>query len=114
MSPTLRSTLAFGINNAGDFAGTVMESDGVTQNAFLSLGGTITTFAIPDAGRDPGVSGKRFKSERGLLLRCRRGDSHGYLRASDGTLTYPIDPEGSVGNNPLWQQRFQLGGRTIH
>lgn len=95
--PDASSTLVLGINNAGDFAGTVVASDGVTQSAFLSIGGTITTFAIPGASATLAYQINASNQSMGYYVDADGVTIHGYLRDSDGTLTYPIDPEGSVG-----------------
>src|SRR5215831_7226337 len=42
------TTALLGINNARDFAGTVIPTGGI-QEAFLSIGGTVTEFAVTDA-----------------------------------------------------------------
>jgi len=95
--PDASSTLTLGINNAGDFAGTMVASDGVTQSAFLSVGGTITTFAIPGASATLAYQINASNQSTGYYVDADGVTIHGYLRDSDGTLTYPIDPEGSVG-----------------
>jgi hypothetical protein len=95
--PDASSTLALGINNAGDFAGSVIASDGVTQSGFVSLGGTITTFAIPDASATLAYQINASNQSAGYYVDADGVTLHGYLRAGDGTLTYPIDPEGSTG-----------------
>src|SRR2546423_3614962 len=41
-------TIVLGINNAGDFAGSVIPSSGI-QSGFLSIGGTVTEFVVPNA-----------------------------------------------------------------
>lgn len=94
--PDVSGTVPLGINNAGDFAGTFIENDGITQEAFLSLGGAITTFAIPDAGATLAYQVNASNQSTGYYVDAD-GVTHGYLRDSDGTLTFPIDPDGSVG-----------------
>lgn len=106
--PGFANTLVFGINNAGDFAGTVISSDGTIQDGFVSIGGTITTFAIPDAVATLDYQINASNQSVGYYVDASGTDVHGLLRASDGTLTYPIDPEGSTGtilfgnNNSNW------------
>lgn len=101
--PDSSSTLILGINNAGDFAGSEVENDGVTQNGFVSLGGAVTIFAVPDSSATLAYQVNDSNQVAGYYIDADEV-VHGYLRASDGTLTYPIDPEGSTatvlfGNN---------------
>ena len=95
--PDASGTLPLGINNAGDFAGTFIGSDGITQEAFLSLSGTITTFAIPGATATLAYQLNASNQSTGYYVDADGVTLHGYLRDSDGTLTFPIDPDGSVG-----------------
>ena len=95
-------TAVLGINNLGDFAGNIIAGDGTSQ-AFVSIGGVLTAFVIPGAtgnvcyqlnGTNQAVG--YYTDSAGVL--------HGFLRDSDGTLTFPIDPPGSTstilfGNN---------------
>jgi hypothetical protein len=103
--PGTSSTLPLGINNAGDFSGSEIESDGVTQNGFVSLSGTITTFAVPGSTATLAYQINASNQSAGYYVDAADGVTpHGYLRASDGTLTFPIDPDGSTatvlfGNN---------------
>ncbi len=94
--PGASETLAFGLNNAGDVAGTLVASDGVTQSGFISFGGAVTIFDVPDAAATLAYQVNDSNQTAGFYFDA---DSvvHGFLRASDGTLTYPIDPEGSTG-----------------
>lgn len=101
--PDASSTLVLGINDAGDFAGSVVASDGVTQSGFVSIGGAISTFAIPNASATLAYQINASNQSAGYYIDAD-GVVHGYLRASDGTLSYPIDPEGATatvlfGNN---------------
>jgi hypothetical protein len=95
--PDASGTLPLGINNAGDFAGTFIGSDGISQEAFLSLGGTITAFAIPGASATLAYQLNASNHSTGYYVDADGVTIHGYLRDSDGTLTFPIDPDGSVG-----------------
>ena len=95
-------TIPLGINNLGDICGTAIFS-GPTQPAFISVGQIVTTFAVPgatatfayqvnDSGQIVG-----YYVDSNLI-------SHGYMRDSAGTLTYPIDVPGAtetfvLGNN---------------
>ncbi len=90
------NTIPLGINNAGDFAGSVVLNDG-TQQAFVSLGGNVTVFAIQDAIATLAYSLNASDQSVGYYLDADGVTTHGYLRDSDGTLTFPIDPAGSTG-----------------
>jgi len=90
------STIPLGINNYSEIAGSFVENDGVTQEAFLSLVDTVTTFAVPDATATLAYQVNASNQATGYYVDAD-GVTHGYLRDGDGTLTYPIDPDGSVG-----------------
>ncbi len=97
------STLLLGLNNAGDLAGSEVDSDGVTQNGFVSVGGTATTFAVPDSTATLAYQINASHQSVGYYIDAD-GVPHGCLRASDGTLTYPVEPAGATaavlfGNN---------------
>ena len=94
--PDTSSTIPLGINDAGDFSGSVVLNDGVTQNGFVSVGGTTTQFAIPGATATLAYQVNASNQSTGYYVDVD-GVTHGYLRDSDGTLTFPIDPDGSVG-----------------
>lgn len=100
------NTINLAINNAGDFAGTAVFADG-SQPAFVSLGGDITLFTVPDATATLAYSLNASEQSVGYYLDAA-AVAHGYLRDGDGTLTFPIDPPGSVGtvlfgnNNSNW------------
>jgi hypothetical protein len=88
-------TIPLGINNAGDFVGTEILSDG-TQPAFLSLSGIVTTFAVPGA-----TATLAYQLNKGAEIIGYYVDSsgiiHGYTRDHKGNLTFPIDVAGSTG-----------------
>ena len=88
-------TVPLGINNLNDFVGNVILSDG-TSPAFLSLSGNVTMFAVPDATVTLAYSLNSSQQAAGYYIDAA-GATHGYLRASDGTLTFPIDAAGSTG-----------------
>jgi hypothetical protein len=91
------STIPLGINNYGEVAGSFVENDGVTQEAFLGFVDTaVTTFAIPGASATLAYQVNASNQATGYYVDAD-GVTHGYLRDDDGTLTYPIDPDGSVG-----------------
>jgi len=88
-------TIPLGINNAGDFVGTVILTD-ATQPAFVSLGGSVTTFAVPDATATLAYQLNTSNQITGYYIDAS-GITHGYTRDSDGNLTFPIDAPGSTG-----------------
>ena len=92
---TALSTIPLGINNANDFVGSVVLSDG-TQQGFISLRGTITPFAVPDATATLAYQLNASDQLTGYYIDAS-GFTHGYLRESDGSLTSPIDPPDSTG-----------------
>jgi len=114
------NTIPLGINNAEDFVGSAVLNDG-TQQAFFSLGGTITTVAIGDALATLAYSLNASNQAVGYYLDQDGVTTHGYLRDSDGTLTFPVDPAGSVGtvlfgnNDSNWVVgRFADAGGVTH
>jgi YD repeat-containing protein len=88
-------TIPLGINNANDFVGTVILTDG-TQPAFVSLGGSVTTFAVPDATATLAYQLNTSNQITGYYI-DPSGITHGYTRDSAGNLTFPIDVAGSTG-----------------
>jgi hypothetical protein len=91
-----QTTIPLGNNNAGDFVGTAVLSDGVTQSAFVSLGGGAATFDIPDAAATLAYSLNGSDQITGYYVDAA-GITHGYSRDTDGSLTFPIDPPDSTG-----------------
>jgi hypothetical protein len=89
------NTIPLGINNAGDFVGTAIFTDG-SQPAFVSLDENITLFSVPDATATLAYSINASEQSVGYYVDAA-AVLHGYLRDSDGTLTFPIDPPDSVG-----------------
>jgi hypothetical protein len=99
---TSLDTLPLGINNVGDLVGTAIFADG-TQPAFVSLRGTVATFAVPDATATFAYQLNSFNQIIGYYIDAS-GIAHGYTRDSAGVLTYPIDVPGAtetllLGNN---------------
>jgi hypothetical protein len=90
------NTIPLAINEANDFSGTTVLNDG-TQPAFFSLGGTITTVAIPDTLATLAYGLNSSNQAAGYYLDLDGVTTHGWARDTDGTLTFPIDPAGSVG-----------------
>jgi len=82
-------TMPLGINNADNYAGTVVLEDG-TQPAFVSLRGNVNMFAVPDATATLAYQLNRFAQIVGYYVDLD-GVAHGYMRDTAGNLTYPID-----------------------
>ena len=88
-------TIPLGLNNVGVFVGAVILSDG-SEPGFLGRDGHVTMFSVPDATATLAYSINSSQQVVGYYIDAA-GATHGYLRASDGTLTFPIDPAGSTG-----------------
>jgi hypothetical protein len=95
--PGAPSTDVFGINDAGDFAGTFSNSANTILYGFVSVGGTITSFGIP--GATGTLAYQINNSKQSLVVGYyidASGILHGYYRDANGALHFPIDPPGSV------------------
>src|SRR5207249_6203044 len=89
-------TAVLGINNPADFAGTFIDGSGI-QQAFVSVGGTLTLFSVPAAVATLAYD---INDSKRLVVGYyidSAGILHGYYRDANGTLHFPIDPSGSVG-----------------
>jgi hypothetical protein len=98
-------TAILGINNARDFAGTVIPTGGI-QEAFVSIGGTITEFVVTGATATLAYMLNTTNQSCGYYVDADGVTTHGYWRDSDGTINAPIDPVGSTstilfGNNDM-------------
>ena len=106
-APNATQTIPLGINNVGDFCGSLVLSDG-SQLGFVNISRNVTRFAIPDATATLAYSINSSNQVTGYYVDADGVTTHGYLRASDGTLTFPIDAVGSTGtilfanNDPNW------------
>jgi hypothetical protein len=89
------STFCLGINNVRDFAGSNIPTGGI-QEAFLSIGGTVTEFAVTDATATLAYQLNTTNQSCGYYIDAS-GVLHGFWRDSDGTINAPIDPVGSTG-----------------
>ncbi|MEP6686694.1 MAG: hypothetical protein ABJB22_07950 [Verrucomicrobiota bacterium] len=89
------STYLNTINDAGDFGGTFIDSSTLSLLGFLNIGGSMTAFSIPGVSATNVYGMNNLDQCVGEYL-----DSgsvpHGFFRDVDGTLTFPIDPPGSV------------------
>ena len=103
--PGSTTTILLGINNARDFAGSVIPTGGI-QEAFLSIGGTVTEFAVTDATATLAYQLNATNQSCGYYVDASGVTTHGFWRDSDGTINAPIDPVGSTstilfGNNDM-------------
>jgi hypothetical protein len=88
-------TIVLGVNNAGDFSGSVIPSSGI-QSAFVSIGGVMTDFVVPRAAATLAYQINTTNTSCGYYIDTA-GLTHGYYRNPDGTLHAGIDPAGSTG-----------------
>jgi len=87
-------TIVLGVNNAGDFSGSVIPSSGI-QSGFVSIGGNVTEFAVTNATATLAYQLNTTNTSCGYYIDSA-GVTHGYWRDSDGTIHAPIDPVGST------------------
>ena len=95
-APNATNTIPLGINNFGDFCGSLILSDG-TQPAFVNTAVNVTRFTVPGAIATLAYSINSLDQVVGYYVDADGVTTHGYRRASDGTLTFPIDAAGSTG-----------------
>jgi hypothetical protein len=88
-------TIVLGVNNARDFCGSVIPSSGI-QEAFVSIGGVMTDFAVTDATATLAYQINTTNTSCGYYI-DPAALTHGYYRDPDGTIHAPIDPVGSTG-----------------
>src|SRR5947208_10650886 len=88
-------TIVLGVNNAGGFSGSVIPSSGI-QSGFVSIGGNVTEFTVPNATATLAYQLNTTNQSCGYYIGSD-GLTHGYWRASNGTIHAPIDPVGSTG-----------------
>jgi hypothetical protein len=90
-------TIPLGINNAGDFVGTVIFSAD-TQLAYVNWNSQqgLVTFEVPDAIATLAYQVNTFHQIIGYYIDAN-GITHGFTRDSAGNLTFPIDVPGSTG-----------------
>jgi hypothetical protein len=85
-----------GVNDTGDFCGYYSISPfGIgPYTAFVNIGSTLVTFTVPGANSVYAMA----LNNRGQVVGDYQDDRnryHGFFRAADGTLTYPIDAPGA-------------------
>ena len=94
--PGTVQTNLLSINDAGSFAGTFdPDGSGIFQ-AFISVGGTLTSFSVPAA---LSTLAYELNNSNQLVVGYfidSSGILHGYFRDASGALHFPIDPSGSV------------------
>jgi hypothetical protein len=93
--PDSSTTINLGLNNAGDFCGSVTPNGG-SQSGFVSIGGVVTEFMVPGAATTLAYQINSSNQAAGYYI---DGSSvtHGFYRDSDGSIVSPIDPAGSTG-----------------
>jgi hypothetical protein len=89
-------TIVLGVNNAGDFSGSVIPSSGI-QEAFVSIGGVMTDFAVTNATATLAYQINTTNTSCGYYIDSDGVTTHGYYRDPNGTIHAPIDPAGSIG-----------------
>jgi len=112
-------TIVLGVNNAGDFSGSVIPSSGI-QSGFVSIGGNVTEFVVPNATATLAYQINTTNTSCGYYIDSS-AVTHGYYRDPDSTIHSPIDPAGSTGtivfgNNDknLIVGRYADAGGTTH
>ena len=102
--PNTVDTIPLGINNNGDFVGTVTLPNG-DKPAFASITQHVSTFAVPGATATYAYQINDANQIIGSYTDAN-GVTHGFTRDSAGNLTFPIDVPGATetmlfGNNSL-------------
>ena len=95
--PETAFTIVLGINNAGDFCGSVIPAATGVQSAFVSIGGVMTDFTVPNATATLAYQLNTTNTSCGYYIDATDGLTHGYYRDPNGTIHAPIDPVGSTG-----------------
>jgi hypothetical protein len=88
------STGVFGINNVGDFVGS-FGSFTQPDQGFINVSGNLTTFTVPgsyntepaDINQTDQIIG--YYGDQAMV-------NHGFFRDTNGTFTYPIEPNGAT------------------
>jgi hypothetical protein len=84
-----------GINNPADFTGG-FSNDNVIFQAFVNIGGTLTSFSVPGASTTLAYQLNDSKRLTVGYYVDASGILHGYYRDANGALHFPIDPPGSI------------------
>jgi hypothetical protein len=91
---SFNGTWIYGVNNAGDFIGSYDSAGGATSSMFIDVGGTLTTFDLPDAtayGMAPsGIN--NLQQVVGNYYDYSGGNSYsyGFYRDAAGEFVYPL------------------------
>jgi hypothetical protein len=90
-----------GINDAGDFAGFYAGIDGTTLGLIV-VNGQFNQVAVPGAASTQCVGINNLDQVVGTYVvgHGAHATAHGFMRAVDGTLTYPIDYPGATNTVP--------------
>jgi len=94
--PETAFTIVLGINNIGDFCGSVIPSSGV-QSGFVNIGGVLTEFVVTGATATLAYQINATNTSCGYYIDADGVTTHGYYRDANGTIHSPIDPAGSTG-----------------
>jgi hypothetical protein len=82
--PDSTTTIVLGLNNVGDFCGSATPTGGI-QEAFLSIGGMVTEFAVQNATATLAYQLNATNQSCGYSI-DPAGATHGFFRDSDGRL----------------------------
>ena len=90
-----------GINDAGDFVGFYAATDGTTLG-FIVTNGQFNQIAVPGASSTLCFGINNLDQAVGVYVVGHGANAtvHGFMRAADGTLTYPIDYPGATNTDP--------------
>ena len=99
--PEGSSAHLMGINDAGDFVGFYAGTDGTTLG-FIVANGQFSQIAVPGASSTLCTGINNLDQAVGVYVvgQGRGATGHGFMRAADGTLTYPLDYTGATYTNP--------------
>ena len=89
------TTDLFGLNDAGDFGGTGVDTLAGVSEGFVSFGGTVTEFMVAGSTATS-VHGINDLGEAVGSYNDSAGVSHGFYRDASGTITAPVDYPGSA------------------
>ena len=95
--PNSVQTNLLSVNDSGNFTGGFDPDGSGIFRAFISIGGVLTSLAIPGA---LGTFAYELSNTNQLVVGYfidPSGATHGYYRDAAGNLHFPIDPAGSVG-----------------
>jgi len=111
--PNSTTTIVLGLNNVGDFAGSATPTGGI-QEAFLSIGGTVTEFAVTDATATLAYQLNANNQSCGYYIDSSGVTTHGFWRDRDGTIQASIDPVGSTSTILFGNTVFRISNDRRH